>query len=478
MKLLFIEPYAKLIPHFGTSLELIKSFISLQKEDITIKFLFCDAELLCCDINLENKKLYCLQCTSIRKNGLNILNERIETGNITNLRKTDSEKLQQIKQNFATLDELKAYHIDNFDIGYGAASSIISEIRNHKPNMIAHNSTINSLLLESYKVFISIQNHIEQYKPDKVYFFNGRMAILRAVMRACEAKNVPFFIHERGANIQKYMLYENVLPHNIAYNIHLINELWENEDKNDKFEIAKTFYEERANGINRQWISFTDKQNKTLLPVNWDSSKENIVIFNSSEDEFASIGKEWEWKIYPSQIEGISQIVKTFLSDKTKHFYLRIHPNLNTAHADILNEIYTLNFPNLTLIPPNSEVGSYMLLNSASKIITFGSTMGIEATYWGKPSIVLGKSFYYSLGSTYEPISHQDIILLLKETNLLPLPKEGALKYGYFINSFGYDFTYFKANDLFTGKFMNKNLEEQFPLNMIAKAYRRIAKFI
>ena len=107
---------------------------------------------------------------------------------------------------------------------------------------------------------------------------------------------------------------------------------------------------------------------------------------------------------------------------------------------------------NVTVIPPDADIDSYALLKGVDNVVSFGSSVGIEASFWGKPSILLGPCFYRNLGGTYQPHDHQQAMNLLA-ARLDPLPADGALKYGYWFQTHGFAFKYFEADGLFEGKF-------------------------
>jgi len=65
-------------------------------------------------------------------------------------------------------------------------------------------------------------------------------------------------------------------------------------------------------------------------------------------------------------------------------------------------------------------VDSYDIVSAADVVLTFGSTIGIEAAYYGKPSILLGRAVYEDLGSCYVPSSHDELMKLLSSSGILP----------------------------------------------------------
>jgi hypothetical protein len=85
-------------------------------------------------------------------------------------------------------------------------------------------------------------------------------------------------------------------------------------------------------------------------------------------------------------------------------------------------------------------------------VLTFGSTVGIEAVFWGTPSIHAGVSYYHHLGGTYNASSHEDVIALLK-ADLPPKDRTAAFVYGYYLNTYGIPFKYFQATGVGAGRF-------------------------
>lgn len=170
----------------------------------------------------------------------------------------------------------------------------------------------------------------------------------------------------------------------------------------------------------------------SLLPNNWNPRKHNIVVFNSSEDEFATIGPDFEkYKLFGSQLEGLIFIKEELKDNPEVQVTLRIHPNLSNIKYKYVSDLYQLRSKNFNIISADSNVSSYALLENADTVIVFGSTIGIEAVYWKKPTILLGGSMYYKLNCTYTPKTHDQLkSLLIKK--LEPMDNIQAIKFGYY----------------------------------------------
>jgi hypothetical protein len=218
--------------------------------------------------------------------------------------------------------------------------------------------------------------------------------------------------------------------------------------------VAGSWFTDRVQRVERSWHSFVKQQVRGELPHDWDSNRRNVAIFTSSEDEFVSIGESWSNPLYRDQCTAIQKILADVdRLDPRIHFYIRVHPNLRGLENEQLRSLLALSGPRASVIPADAAVDSYALMRESEKIVTFGSSIGIEAVYWGKPSVLLGPCFYRGFPGLYQPSSHGEAIAMLNADLLPPLDRTGALMYGYWFQTHGERFRYFQATGLFEGRF-------------------------
>jgi hypothetical protein len=459
MNIAVFNSHTLLASHYEMELEII--YNHQEKGDNVIQ-LICEKDLPACDTNPFFHPEACERCISKRKNGYDSLLKTPTIKRFFNLTEEDKIRINQTPKVFSNVTELKKLKVEEYEIGYSIASSIISYYRDPNPKL--EQKWVERYIIGCLGVYFSMINYLKENPTDIVYAFNGRLSHTKAVLHACKKMNVKCMFHERGNSLPFYSLFENTGIHDLTNTRRLMIEAWENADPVERTTKASQWFETRIGGKMENWYSFLENQ-KIELPNNWDASKRNVLICNSSEDELASLNDEWKNPLYVNQTEGILKIIEDSIDIENIHIYLRIHPHLAKVDNEDLRKLLSVTSPHLTIIPATSLISTYFLVKHASQVITFGSTIGMEATYLGKPSILAGKSFYYKLGGTYEPHTHQELIELLKQ-DLEPKPKEKALMFAYFFGTFGIRFKHYEPEDFGIGKFRKKYITSENDLKL------------
>ena len=385
-------------------------------------------------------------------------------------------------QVFNNIQELKDYTYQGYKLGMCAASSIISLVRDHKLNTKTYTHKINRELKNTIDILTTIDNYNKELSPELVYVFNGRMSVYAPIVLFCKENHINFKTFEFSFSFYKYHLLTNEIPHNRTYRTKRMIELWNDATipANEKQKIGISFFENQRGGVSTVEKSYIGLQNKEL-DKELLQGKEVITFFNSSIDEFAAV-PGWEDYIYifEDETKAIEEICLHYINDETKIFILRIHPNLkfvdNTQNRQLLR-LKTLK--NLIIIEAHSPIRSYSLLDASNKVITFGSTIGVEACYYEKPVICLGLSFYEHLDVAYIPKNKEELYSYIDNKHLIAKPKENALPYGYWFNSFGEPYTNFLNNTVKEEEYHltpNQKRKGLILILLVLHDYKRILK--
>ena len=115
-------------------------------------------------------------------------------------------------------------------------------------------------------------------------------------------------------------------------------------------------------------------------------------------------------------------------------------------------------YKNLTVIEPDEKIDTYALMEACDKVLSTYSTIGCEATYWGKVSIIAGVAPYDELDCVYQAKSFEDLFRLIDDKALAPKLKENSLPYGYRNQVHGEVYKFFKENSLNDGEFLGNKI--------------------
>ena len=417
---------------FGILLDEVKKKLENNHNEVYIAV--CQGFYDSCILNPQGNTLTCRYCSKftvarIKKH----LGPKIRIINLKDYRKDNF-----IDFNYSNSEDLKKIQYKSAKIGYSTLSSYIQISRNQNP-LIDSSSKIyfDHQINQAIKLVDAFENLIEEIKPDCVVSYNGRFNEIRPIFDTCKRLNVNVEMLEAAPSMDGKLYkvsFKNVLPHNVKDNLWRIEKTWNNPDleEGENLRLANQFYKNRRDGAFAGDKVYIGNQAKGLLPENWNPKKRNIAIFNSSEDEFVAIGDEYEeLALFPNQYTGLNAIFEKYKDNSEIHFHLRIHPNLKNVNYKYHTELYSFpeKYKNVTVISPSSAISTYDLMEASEKIIVFGSTMGIESAYWGKPTILLNCALYYYADVCYIPKTPDELFENI-DNILSPKRNDNIYKYG------------------------------------------------
>jgi len=443
----------------GLMLEELQRLIN-EYPNAEIYYLTCSNTFNSCYFNPNGKPEICYLCKKGKTNSLQLIEGKFQHLKIDDL--LEENDFYSAKDFVGTITKVDfELQYENFRVGESALSTYISKTRDRDLEFV-ENSFTQELILNGVAMFIALKRFCTEYSFDVIYNFNGRHIYNRAVMDVALAINKPLYNVEApriGGAVERF---RNVLPHTIEYKQKLVEEAWNDKllSTKDKINIASEYFKKRRSGTRVNAMSFTEKQDKNSLPKGVDYEKSITVLYTSSDDEFVAIGKEWLNPYFSDQNEGIFYVSKLFgekFSEQT--LIIRVHPNFAGVDFDYAKKINLLKnkYKNVHIVEPESKVDSYALMDIAEKIITFGSSITAEATYWEKPVIMLGRSFFSGMQIAHEPDKIEDLELLIK--NALPAKNNlGSLKFGYYVINGGIKAKYYTSDNRGNTYFKDKKL--------------------
>jgi hypothetical protein len=274
-------------------------------------------------------------------------------------------------------------------------SSLISYFSDSGPfNKINQRVIRRKFLKVAYEVFEETTDLMES-EPEvtHIYVPNGRYADQNAFFIAAKIKNprVITYYYEKGFTEGKYYIGQHSL-----HDRKKAQEVLKLQDFDRNRQEAINWFDQRKTNWVRNEFIFNWEGEEGPRTKSY-STKKTAVLFNSSNDEFASLGLDWNDSDWDSQWDAFEKI-SYYLKEKGYEIALRLHPNgINKSRREKGRERrklqgYKAKFPDIQIYGPDSKVSSYTLINSSSLVIVWNSTVGLEACYMGRPVVNLNAS--------------------------------------------------------------------------------------
>lgn len=440
-----------------------------------VLILHCNKGVSRCYGNPMGAKKGCDSCSMLQRQKLDFLKGNYQTLSLTNY--VDSQPRIPINLEVENLNQLKSLVYRKVKIGLAAYSSYVSLTRNLYPKFDEEfRIFIHKILFTEIQMIDAFCRILDEHEIRKSVVTNARHFEVRPLFDLSLARGLELNTLEAGYSPDnKFNLgynYGENNPNSIRYYTENITRTWQSTSvsKDQKVEIAKQFYERKRTGVKTGDKIYNSDTNSDEIvdPI----GKIKISIFISSEDEFVGVGEEYFSKqVYSSQVEGVKHICQELEALSDYGVTVRVHPNLSGIEYSYHKSLYDLEkqFNNVKVIPAKSNASSYEIIDKSDLVVVFGSTIGIEAAYWGKPVVLLAGSFYYYLDVAYTPDSVEAALELLKN---IPDPKfnENIFAFGYyFMIERGFQFNHFKKDERFARFGMHSKLNNENLFAFVAR---------
>jgi hypothetical protein len=466
------------------SLIILNEAERLLQEGHQVDILTCGSGVKRCYANVSGDPSMCHVCVKMQNQWLHLLSPGARTFSYKEFLPAKQQAWPAFV--YENPEDIKKLEYKGVKIGYGAYSSYVSRTRNLNPAMTKEFKSFFDELLRTECLSTDIlENYIDREKPDSVLMFNARHFEVRPFYDLPKTMNVRVECLEAGFSLveDRYMgfNYGTFQPHSIEFNHKFMLQQWESSKigSHEKERVAKEFYERKRGSVAAGGKVFTADQKLGTLPEGWDNSKRNIVIFNSSEDEFVAVGDEYSRKaMFADQFAGINAILELLKDQPDIHVYVRVHPAQRNVPYKYHHDLYKLpsKFDNVTVIHATDKVSSYTLIDSAEKVVVFGSTIGMEAAYWNKPVILLAGALYYYLNDVYVPKDKSELSQMLK-AELTPRKSSDSLRFGYFMmTERGYALEKIRLSRSNKIPFKPMKINRESIMDLIVR-FRRVKKF-
>jgi len=250
---------------------------------------------------------------------------------------------------------------------------------------------------------------------ESVFLPNGRFPAQQMAAAATKDAGLLAMHYERGETPDTAFL-QPYSPHDRIANQEEVAKRLAGLSVDDVDRIAQAWLDRRAPAADssNEFAELWNRELPAALNDRIQNSNRVVGIFTSSQDEFAYLGPEWQLHSWADQFEAFEAVLRP-LETAGWTAYLRVHPNLATKrHENFLREhaaikAFAARHPDLLVFWHNDSANSYQLIEASDLVVTWGSTIGLEASARGIPVISTGATRYGLVADIHEVLSAEDL---------------------------------------------------------------------
>ncbi|NQW10194.1 MAG: capsule biosynthesis protein [Alphaproteobacteria bacterium] len=207
-----------------------------------------------------------------------------------------------------------------------------------------------------------------------------------------------------------------IFSHDDSYHHTMIREdpgVWEDVVLDEQRSAVLDEYLESRRRGSHDWIWFnkevTDDNAARLTSLGVDGSRPIVTLLSSVVWD-AQL--HYESNAFPSMVDWLRYTVAYFATRPNLQLVVRIHPaevtGTNPSRQKLGDELaqYFPTLPeNVVMIPPESDLSTYALLDRSNAVLIYNTKMGIESSARGLPTIVAGEAWIRDKGFSLDAVT-------------------------------------------------------------------------
>jgi hypothetical protein len=426
----------------GSSMDRLLA-LALTEKGHQVAFLLCDSDLEACQIikfsSYKPDELLksastprCGKCSSnidklFTPLGLPIYNFKSDRSDEHRL------KIEFLNKSF---EELREFKIDSVQVGMhawaGAIRYFATTLFTSEP--LAKEVLIR-FLISGIRIHSSMTKVFQDFQPDTLIAHHGIYIPQGVVSEFARSQNVNLMTWTAS-----YRKGTFIFSPDETYHYSMVTEPTSNWDslvltKSQESTLDK-YMTSRWSGEN-DWIKFSDSkvdQDKTF------KDKSGFYLALTSVTWDAEI--HYESRAFENMRDWLVTTIEYFKVNPTQNLVIRVHPAEITSPnrsresmSDFVGSLGIKQFPNITVIAPDSNISTYDLVEKSRVVIVYNTKTGIEAAYRNKPVVVAGESWIRGKGIGWDANNSRDYIKILDlfkdPLEMLPIQSMKAKQYAY-----------------------------------------------
>jgi hypothetical protein len=275
--------------------------------------------------------------------------------------------------------------------------------------------------LRAYRTFLvsgsvvleAFERLLERVEPDRIFLLNGSFFAERILLELARRRGISVTTYEKGFMIDTVVVAQDGFASDL-----LVDEAAWQEASTRPLDVAESqqiaaYLEERRSGgrtLANFWRDRVDEERLVRTELNLLPGRPVIAMFCNITWDSAVQGKDIA---YRSMGDWVVDVIGWAREHQEADLVIRVHPAevKLTNHPTLERMCEHINAnahplpENVRIVPPESSLSSYTLMELASVGMVYTSTVGIEMAVMGIPVIVAAETHYRGRGFTLDVAS-------------------------------------------------------------------------
>jgi hypothetical protein len=274
---------------------------------------------------------------------------------------------------------------------------------------------------------------LDALQPETVIMMNGMFFAERIGMAIARQRKLHTVTHERG-----FMRNRLVLAHDEPANWFRVDAAWSQAAARPLAPEAEAelngylrYRESGKDEVVNYWPTVEARHDYIVNQLGLESTKPILTAFTNVLWDTAVYQRDvafagmFHW--LEATIEAVASIPALQLVIRVHPAEVRLRQRTRERVLDRLAERFPTLPANVVIVPPESAISSYALVDLSTAVTVYTSTIGLEAALRGIPVLVAGQTHYRSKGFTHDVESPGHYVALLAELSAWPrLPEESV----------------------------------------------------
>ncbi|MBI4283700.1 MAG: hypothetical protein HY663_04440 [Chloroflexi bacterium] len=282
---------------------------------------------------------------------------------------------------------------------------------------------------------------LDEYRPNVVCMLNGILFAESILYELAVQRSINVITHEVGTRVNTIVFSRK---RNIIFDPDVAWKQYGNIPLDTKENTCLDLLMEsrkRSEGeLIRLWLHPDEDVESVRACLQMDQKKPVVLLFTNLMWDTSLIDQNI---VFKDAIDWLLRTVGFFFHKPEVQLVIRVHPAEVRSDGHIpkekMTEIISASFPKLPphikVIPPDSDISSYVLMSMAASAIVYVSSAGLEMATMGKPVIVPSRVHYGRKGFTYNVKTSEEYFRLLENVSSMPplseVQVELARRYAY-----------------------------------------------